>query len=107
MKDFIKSYEEELDQYPDLKEAVIKTFVTKDYPSDQLSPLTVWFRIKEEDEGYPLIENLDWDEETLEDFYSWGSNSRWAFNFEPDLMANPKDYIELAIQIAFDTKKEE
>lgn len=90
----------ELNKFPHLKEAIERTFITVDYDVTKLSPMTVWFRLMEDIKGADVIAFVDWDEETLDEFYSWGSNSRWANVFEPDMMDNAGVRIEDAISLA-------
>ena len=90
---------QELEKFPDLRDAIAHTFVYNDYDKKYLSPLVVWFREKE-DNGYPVIEAADWDDDTLDEFYSWGSNSRWSSVFESEVFKNAGYYIGLALEIA-------
>ena len=90
----------ELNKFPHLKEAIEHTFINKDYDDSKLSPMAVWFRLMEDNNGADVISCVDWDEETLDEFYSWGSNSRWAMVFEPDMMDNAGVRIEDAIYLA-------
>ncbi len=89
----------ELNKFPHLKEAIERTFINKDYDKSKLSPLTVWFRLMD-DNGADIVSYVDWDDETLDEFYSWGSNSRWALVFEPDMINNAGVRIEDALCLA-------
>lgn len=85
----------ELDKFPELKEAVTK-FVSKEY--EDVTPLTLWFR-EMDSQGYPVAEFCDWDEETSDEFYSWGSNSRWSIMFDSEVLNAPLTYIEYALDL--------
>jgi len=73
-----------LKDYPALQE-VVSNFIESDgwnHNLGYLTPLTVYIRKLNIDE--PSL--FDWDEETTEDFYSWGHNSRYGNVLEPQLV---------------------
>lgn len=77
-----------LEAYPVLKRCVEKYINDEDDPC-MLTDLTVYVRLMEIDE--PSF--FGWDEETTEDFYSWGHNSRYANVFESELEWNTENMV--------------
>lgn len=90
-----KELKERLEKYPALKEYVEKFIQNEGMNSDPtlLADLTVYIRMLDIDE--PSF--FDWDDETTEDFYSWGHNSRYANVLEPMLWSNLEAYVSLII----------
>ena len=73
-----------LKDYPVLQE-VVSNFIESggwNHNMGYLTPLTVYIRKLNVDE--PSF--FDWDEETTEDFCSWGHNSRYGNVLEPQLI---------------------
>lgn len=70
----------ELDKYPNLKK-YFTFFMETDagLPEDPglLPRLIVWIRTHVDANDIDPAEFFDMDEETAEDFYTWGHNSRW------------------------------
>lgn len=63
--------------------------------------LIVWFRDRFDAAGInDVAEYLDWDDEMAEDFYSWGSNSRWGHVFSPWLYDNTDEALSIALNLA-------
>lgn len=63
-----------------------------------LPKLIIYFRevfdkIGLTDDGVP--EFFGWDENTAEDFWSWGHNSRWSHTFDAFLADNLEHYVAL------------
>lgn len=81
--DLGETIKKKLDKYPVLKRCVEKYINEEDDPC-MLTDLTVYVRCMEIDEP----EFFGWDEETTEEFYSWGHNSRYANVFEGELAWN-------------------
>ena len=73
----------ELDKYPNLKGAVEHFYNTDGQPEhkDKLPNLIVWIRQVLDLAGEDAAEYFEMPEETAEDFYSWGHNSRWSNTF--------------------------
>ena len=81
-----------LKKYPALQEAVLN-FIESDgwnHNFGYLTPLTVYIR-KLSIDFEP--EFFDWDEETTEDFCSWGHNSRYGNVLEPQLIRDLDSHI--------------
>lgn len=90
-----KELKERLEKYPALKgyvESFIQDGGMNPDPS-LLADLTVY--VRKLDIDVPSF--FDWDEETTEDFYSWGHNSRYANVLEPMLWSNLEEYVSLLI----------
>lgn len=74
---------ERIKQYPEL-ERCVQDFIVNDGCNPDplyLTDLTVYIRKLDVDEP----ELFGWDEDTAEDFYTWGHNSRYANVLEPML----------------------
>jgi hypothetical protein len=83
---------ERLEFFPKLKE-VVEDFIENDGMNPNpllLTPLTVYIRQLQVDE--PSL--FEWDEDTAEDFYTWGHNSRYSNVLEPMLIMNFEFSIE-------------
>lgn len=64
---------------------------------DYLPKLVVYFRRVLEDK-VDLQEFFGWDNDTAEDFYSWGHNSRWANTFAHELLIDLEYYVYLLLK---------
>ena len=73
----------ELEKYPHLKAAVEHFYDTDGKPEHEykLPNLIVWIRQMLDKSGEEAAEYFDMPEETREDFWSWGHNSRWSNTF--------------------------
>lgn len=110
-------YEEqlkELEKYPHLKKAVEHYYETGGQPEHEhcLPNLIVWIRHNIEDECCDLepAEFFGMDEETKEDFWSWGHNSRWSNTFWSYLDKHFNYCVEQCMELAcvmedFDVEK--
>jgi len=92
---------DELDKYPHLTEAV-KHYEDTDGDSEHkgcLPNLIVWIR-----QVLPLdidpAEYFEMDDETAEDFYSWGHNSRWNHTFRDVLESDFEFCVRKCIDLA-------
>ena len=76
-----------LEKFPKLKRCV------GDETNDplRLDAVTVYVRMMDVDEP----DLFDWDDDTAEDFYTWGHNSRYANVFEPMLEENFDEYLNI------------
>ena len=95
---------EKLKEYPKLKKYA-KHFEKTDGDSEIagfLPFIVIWFRdlFKEAgiNDGQVPIE-FEMDDDTAEEFWSWGHNSRYANVFEPYLLDNLDFCIDIALQI--------
>ena len=81
-----------IDEYPELARCVRDFIVNNGQNPDPmyLTDLTVYIRNLNVDE--PVL--FGWDEETAEDFYSWGHNSRYANVLEPMLYADLEGHVQ-------------
>ena len=96
------SQAEELNKFPHLKsyvEEYIKNNGLPDQPG-YISSLVYFFKRKCLDNNLSEEALFGWDEETAEDFYSWGSNSRWANTFDSCLSTHFSEYLDTAIMLA-------
>ena len=82
-------------EYPELVRCVSDFIVNNGQNPDPmyLTDLCVYIRNLDVDE--PAL--FGWDEETEEDFYSWGHNSRYANVLEPMLYSNFEEMIECLV----------
>lgn len=88
-----------LNKHPTLRDIVMAT-IKYDDTSHMLMPLTQWFRGHYNNCPDVLIEEiLCWDGDMIEDFWSWGHNSRWHHTFEDDMVDHFDDYVNTAIDI--------
>lgn len=89
--------EEILEKFPKLK-SYIEEFRAGTTPVDKISKLCFFFKYFIEEDLVEIKDLTDWDDEMIEEFWSWGHNSRYANVFEPDLYEYLDDmYIERAI----------
>lgn len=100
LKFFSQDQLKELDSYPNLKEAIDASFIKHKWDKTKLSPLTIWYRLMSEEKDCDLVYALDWNEETEEEFYSWGTNSRWLCVFEQEMFSDQNSYAETALNLA-------
>jgi len=80
-----------IEEYPELARCV-RDFMENDGCNPDplyLTDLTVYVRELNVDEP----ELFGWDEETAEDFYSWGHNSRYAHVLEPMMAMDLEHHI--------------
>ena len=60
-----------------------------------LPKLVVYFRMALDALNTEPAEFFGWDEETAEDFLTWGHNSRWNHTFSIMLENNLEEYVDL------------
>lgn len=95
-----KDLETELEKYPYLK-SYVKAFINDEEDTTEFIPSLIYFFKKIcVDHELDEAELFEWDEETTQDFYSWGHNSRWANTFWAFLVENFDHCIEVAIWLA-------
>lgn len=94
----------ELDKYPHLR-----TYFTRYVESDGASEnpnylpcLIVWIRMAMDAAGTDPAAFFEMDEETAEDFYSWGHNSRWNNTFRSYLDSDYEFALRKCIELAQD-----
>ena len=91
-----------LKEYPNLNSYVQSFIKNNGVPEETgcISNLVYFF--KKMCTKYNLDEEVlfDWDKETADDFYSWGSGSRWANTFASYLDCNFNKCIKIAIDLA-------
>jgi hypothetical protein len=92
----------ELDKYPNLKGAVEHFYDNNGKPEHEgcLPNLIVWIRKVLDIAGEDAAKFFEMSEETAEDFYSWGHNSRWANTFWCFLERHFNWCIGLCIELA-------
>ena len=83
-----------LNNYPNVQRYVADYIETEGASpgGTRLPNLIIWFRETLERNGVDVPNFFEWSEEWVEDFYSWGSNSRWANTFRNWLSFDELEY---------------
>jgi hypothetical protein len=68
-----------------------------------LPKLVVYFREALEDTVENIPDFFGWDDETAEDFFTWGRNSRWAHTFNRMLGEHLPEYVDLLVDFMEET----
>lgn len=82
-------------------DSYVKSFKKNEGCSEQptlLPYLVIYFRQAFEKLGVGDVdvpEYFNWDDETAEEFFSWGHNSRWNHVFTYMLLQNLKEYVNI------------
>ena len=93
---------ENLKQFPFL-ESYVKSYIENEGMPEEtghICKLTYFFKRMDIEHELDLQFLFDWDDETAEDFYSWGHNSRCANTFEGQMEGCLEDYVDVAIDLA-------
>lgn len=93
---------ERLKAYPVLEKAV-NYFMTSEGQSEEsgcIPHLVYFFKQKYLDNGIDPDEMFGWDEETSEDFWSWGGNSRWSNTVTCYILSKFSKCIDIALDLA-------
>lgn len=93
---------EELNAFPYLK-SYVEQYIENEgvfEPDYHLPKLVYFFKRMCLDNNLNEQSEFGWNEEIAEDFYGWGSNSRWSNTFDVELKDNFKAYIDVAINFA-------
>lgn len=101
MFELTKEQAKRLAQYPHLNQYV-NEYIANDGQSTtahSLSSLTFFFKMMCINNSLDEQQLFGWDEELAEDFYSWGSNSRWANVFDAYLATNFNECIDIALDL--------
>jgi len=96
-----KEQGKKLESYPNLK-GYIESYIKNDgYPEENgcLPHFIYFFKRMCLDNDIDVEQFFNWDEETAEDFYSWGHNSRWANTFSCCVDAKFKRYVDDALYL--------
>lgn len=99
-----KQQQKELAAYPNLNKYVA-SYIKNNGRSEKpgcISDLVYFFKMMCLNNNLNEEELFSWDEETATDFYTWGSNSRWANTFDSYLDSN----FVICINIALDLVKQ-
>ena len=93
---------DQLENYPNLKKYVEHYAKTNGKPEKEecISNLVYYFKLQCFNNDLDEEKTFNWNNETSEDFYSWGHNSRWAHTFDNYLRYNFQDAIEIGINLA-------
>ena len=93
---------DQLENYPNLKKYVEHYAETNGKPEKEecISNLVYYFKLQCFNNDLDEEETFNWDNKTSEDFYSWGTNSRWANAFDNYLRYNFQDAVEIGIDLA-------
>ena len=93
---------QKLKQYPFL-ESYVKSYIENEGIPENIScicRLTYFFKRMDIEHELDMQSLFDWDDDTTEDFYSWGHNSRWANTFEGQMGGYLEDYVDVALSLA-------
>lgn len=96
--------QKELAAYPNLNGYIASYIKNNGRPEKpgHISDLVYFFKMMCLNNNLNEEELFSWDEETATDFYTWGSNSRWANTFDSYLESN----FVICINIALDLVKQ-
>lgn len=97
-----KEQTQALTAYPNLNKYVNSFIKNNGYPEVKgcVSNLVYFFKLMCINNNLNEETLFNWDKEIAEDFYTWGSNSRWANTFACCLDAYFNKYIDIAINLA-------
>lgn len=93
---------QKLKQFPFL-ESYVKSYIENEGTAEKIGcicRLTYFFKRMDIEHELDMQSLFDWDDDTTEDFYSWGHNSRWANTFEGQMEGCLEDYVDVAIDLA-------
>ena len=93
---------ERLKAYPVLEKAV-NYFMTSKGQSEEsgcIPHFVYFFKQKCLDNNVNPDEMFGWDEETSEDFLSWGSNSRWTNTVTCYILSKFSECVDIALDVA-------
>lgn len=96
-----KEQVQRLAQYPYLNQYVNEYIINNGQSKTVgiLSALTFFFKMMCINNNLNEMLLFDWDEETAQDFYTWGSNSRWSNTFNAYLATNFNKCIDIALDL--------
>lgn len=91
-----------LDQFPYLKEYLTHYYETggESEKAGLLPKFIVWIRDILDGTDIDPAQFFDMDEETAEDFYTWGHNSRWNITFRGHLDCDPEQTLDKCLALA-------
>lgn len=94
--------EEDLDKFPVLKKAIehFKETGGKSEEPGCIPNFVYFFKKMHFKFDQDPDEMFGWDSETADDFWSWGSNSRWANTASMWIEDHLEECIEIAIELA-------
>lgn len=93
---------ERLKAYPVLEKAV-NHFMTSKGESEEpgcIAHFVYFFKQKYLDNGVNPDDMFGWDEQTSEDFWSWGSNSRWSNTVTCYILSEFSRCVDIALDLA-------
>ena len=93
---------DQLENYPNLKKYVEHYIETDGEPEDEgcISNLVCYFKLQCLNHNLNEAKTFKWDNKTSEDFYTWGTNSRWANTFDTYLYNNFQKLLKIGINLA-------
>lgn len=100
--ELIAEQKERLKAYPVLEQAV-NYFIEHKGESEEsgcIPRYTYFFKQKYLDNNVDPDEMFGWDEKTSEDFWSWGSNSRWSNTATCYILSEFSKCIDIALDLA-------
>ena len=92
----------DLNNYPNLKKA-LRDYIDNEGDSEQkghIPKFVYFFKKMYMLHGIDLDALFDWPEDIAEDFWTWGSNSRWAHTGSMWIEDHLEECIELALELA-------
>lgn len=93
---------EQLKNFPVLNKAIQSFIKNKGESEEQgcIPHYTYFFKQKYLNNGIDPDEMFGWSEQISEDFWSWGSNSRWANTVTCHIHSKFKHCVDIAIDLA-------
>lgn len=97
-----KEQKERLKAYPVLEEAVNHFIKYRGEPEEKgcIAHYTYFFKQKYLDNNVDPDEMFGWSNATSEDFWSWGSNSRWANTVACYIQSKFSKCLDIALDLA-------
>lgn len=93
---------ESLKKYPYLK-SYVESYIENEGSADEIgkiTKLTYFFKIMFMRHDFNMQALFEWDDDTTEDFFNWGHNSRWANTFEGQMEGFLEGYVDAALYLA-------
>lgn len=88
----------ELGKYPYFK-SYVESYKNGECANLCITQLAYFFKRMCLDNNLDEQELFNWDNDVAEDFYSWGSNSRWANTFEWWLSENLDTAVKIGLEL--------
>jgi len=94
--------QDQLESYPNLKKYVEHYIETDGEPEDEgcISNLVCYFKLQCLKHNLNETKVFKWNKKISDDFYTWGTNSRWSNTFDTFLYYNFQYVVEIGISLA-------